>query len=99
MVHLNLTPYTPMAYGKKQKDHLCFFRIKPQVAAWSGVVFTDTNAASNNHLRGEGLQGLDHINFEIILSITRGDKDTWKRYVQAEVLVPGSIPFEYISEI
>jgi len=99
MVHLNFTPYTPMAYGKKQRGHLCFFCIHPQVASWIGVVFTDTNAASDNHLRGEGLEGLNYVNFEIISSITRGDKDTWKRYVQAEVLVPRKIPFEYVSEV
>ena len=99
MVHLNFTPYTPMVYGKKQKNHLCFFRIYPQVATWQGVVFTDTNAASNNHLRITGLQGLESIHFDIINSIARGDKETWKRYVQAEILVPGKIPFEYVSDV
>lgn len=98
-VSLNLTPYTPMAYHRKKQQHLCFLVISPKVAAWSGVVFTDTNATSNDHRRGEGVGGLDFIKFEIIRSTAHPDKHDWKRYVQAEVLVPDRIPFEYVSEI
>lgn len=98
-VCLNLTPYTPMAYHRKRDQHLCYFVIAPKVATLSGVIFTDTNAASNAHRRGEGLEGLDNINFEVIRSISRIDRETWKKYIQAEVLVPNFIPFEYISEV
>lgn len=98
-VSLNLTPYTPMAYHRKRDQHLCYFVIAPKVATLSGVIFTDTNAASNAHRRGEGLGGLDNINFEVIRSISRIDRETWKKYIQAEVLVPNFIPFEYISEV
>lgn len=98
-VSLGLTPYLPMAYYRKRERHLCYFLIRPEVAAWSGVVFTDTNATSNDHKRGEGLEGLNLINFGIIFSIARGDKEVWKRYVQAEVLVPEDVPFDYIPKI
>ncbi|HLG64072.1 MAG TPA: DUF4433 domain-containing protein [Ktedonosporobacter sp.] len=98
-VSLNLTPYTPMAYHRKRDQHLCYFVIAPKVATLSGVIFTDTNAASNAHRRGEGLEGLDNINFEVIRSISRIDRETWKKYIQAEVLVPKAVPFEYISEV
>lgn len=30
-VPLNLTPHTPMVYGKKRKEHLCFFIINYEV--------------------------------------------------------------------
>ncbi len=98
-VPLSLTPYLPMAYYRKRDQHICYFIIGPEVAGLSGVVFTDTNAASSTHNRGQGLKGLNYINFGVIFSLTRGDKDTWKRYIQAEVLVPESVPFEYITQI
>jgi hypothetical protein len=90
-----------MAYHRKRAQHLCFFLINPEVATWSRVVFTDTNAASiTNQLRGEGLAGLDNIKFDVMRSIPRpGDREGWLRPVQAEVLVPDSIPLAYVSEI
>lgn len=98
-VSLNLTPYTPMVYHKKKEQHLCFLVVSLEVAAWSGVVFTDTNATSNDHRRDDGLTGLDLINFEIIRSTAHPDKQAWKRHVQAEILVPDRIPLDYVSSI
>jgi len=98
-VSLSLTPYTPMAYRRKRGQHLCYFVITPNIATLSGVIFTDTNAASSTHKRGEGLEGLDNINFEVIRSISRIDKETWKKYIQAEVLIPSFVPFEYVAEV
>lgn len=60
-VSLNFTPYTPMAYGRKREQHLCFFLVDPDVAAWSEVIFTDSNAAKNGHRRGQGLVGLGNV--------------------------------------
>src|SRR5712691_10877424 len=98
-VSLNLTPYTPMVYHKKKEQHLCFIVISLEVAAWTGVVFTDTNATSNDHLRDEGSTGLDLIKFEIIRSTAHPDKQAWKRHVQAELLVPDRIPLDYMSRV
>ncbi|HYT43305.1 MAG TPA: DarT ssDNA thymidine ADP-ribosyltransferase family protein [Methylomirabilota bacterium] len=99
-VSLNLTSHTPMVYHRKREQHLCFFVISPEVATWSGVVFTDANAASNTHRREEGLAGLNNINFEAIRALPRpGDRDGWVRPVQAEVLVPDRIPLEHVSHI
>jgi hypothetical protein len=97
-IGLNLTPHTPMAYRKKPEGHLCFFVISPLVAGWEGAVFTDTNAASNDHQRGEGLAGLALINFEMVRSLSPGNPE-WKKLVQAEVLVPHKIPLEFISKV
>jgi hypothetical protein len=90
-----------MAYHRKRAQHLCFFLIKPEVATWSGVLFTDSNAAgTTNQLRGEGLAGLNNIKFDVIRAIPRPwDRGGWIRPVQAEALVPDSIPFTYVSEI
>lgn len=90
-----------MVYRRKREQHLCFLVIRPEIATWSGVVFTDTNAASNDHLRGEGLAGLNNINFAAIRSNPPRpwDQNGWKRPVQAEILVPDRIPLQYISHI
>jgi hypothetical protein len=100
-VSLNLTPHTPMAYWRKREQHLCFILVNPKVATWSGVVFTNSNAAgTTNQLRSEGLAGLNNIKFDVVRSIPRpGDREGWLRPVQAEVLVPDSIPFAYVSEV
>jgi hypothetical protein len=100
-VPLNLTPHTPMAYRKKGKQHFCFFVIPLEVAAWSSVVFTDSNAArTTSQLRDEGLSGLSNIKFEAIRSTPRPwERDGWHKFVQAEVLVPDNIPLKYMSKI
>jgi hypothetical protein len=99
-VSLSLTPHTPMIYHLKREQHLCFLVVDSSVATWSGVVFTDSNAASTNHRRGEGIIGLNNINFNAIRSLPRpGDREGWVIPVQAEVLVPDTIPFEFISKI
>ena len=97
-VALNLTPHTPMAYHKKNESHLCFFVIATEVAGWEKTVFTNTNAASNDHQRGEGLSGLALINFEMVRCIMPWSQD-WVKMVQAEVLIPDFIPIEFMSEV
>jgi len=101
MVSLSLTPFTPMAYRRKGKDHFCFLLVSLAVSTWAGVIFTDSNAAGTTmQRRGEGPSGLNYINFEAIRSLPRpGDREGWVRPVQAEVLVPDSIPLAYIPEI
>ena len=99
-VSLNFTPYTPLAYHRKKQYHLCFFVIKVEVAIWQGVLFTDTNAASYAHQRGNGLDGLNLVNFDAIRANPRpGDREGWHRPVQAEVLVPDKIPLEDVEKI
>ncbi len=100
-VPLSLTPHTPMAYRRKGKLHFCFFVIRIEAAIWSGVVFTDSNAAgTTDQLRDEGLSGLNNIKFDVIRSIPRPwDREGWVRPVQAEVLVPDSILFAHVSEV
>lgn len=100
-VSLSFTPFTPMAYHKKREDHLCFFTVKPEVATWLNVLFTDSNAAGTTmQRRGGGLEGMDLIKFEAIRARPRPwDREGWVRPVQAEVLVPDSIPFSHITQI
>src|SRR5579884_280584 len=95
---LSFTPYTPMAYNRKRAQHLCFFLISPEVAAWSDVVFTDSNATRNDHKRGQGLIGLNNVQFNAIHALPFSVND-WHRFVQAEILIPDSIPLAYVTEI
>jgi len=100
-VSLSLTPHTPMIFYRKQEQHLCFFVIRPEVATWLDVIFTNTNAAkTTNQLRGEGLVGLANIKFEAVRAMPRPwDREGWVLPVQAEVLVPGQIPLEYVLKV
>lgn len=98
-VSLSLTPFTPMAYRRKREDHLCFLVVRPEVATWQGVVFTDTNATKTNHRREEGPTGLAAIRFDYIHSIPIPRDPAWKHYVQAEILLPNAVPFGYIEHI
>lgn len=90
-----------MVFYRKREQHLCFFMIRPEVATWSGVVFTDSNAArTTNQVREAGLSGLNNIKFEAIRAQPRPwDRDGWVRPVQAEVLVPDQIPFDFVSKV
>jgi hypothetical protein len=97
-VALNLTSHTPMAYHKKSENHLCFFVVSVEVAGWEGTVFTNTNAAKDGHDWGEGLSGLELINFEMVRCIMPWSQD-WVRLVQAEALVPDYIPMEFVSRV
>ena len=100
-VSLSFTAFTPMAYHKKRGEHLCFFVVDPVVATWSNVIFTDSNAAATTaQRRGEGLEGINFINFEAIRSIPRPwDREGWVKPVQAEVLVPHDIPFSHLTKV
>lgn len=98
-VALNLTTHTPMAWHKKHSNHLCFFIVSNEVAGWTGTYFTNTNAASNDHERESGLPGINLINFEMIKSNIRPGNSEWKKLVQAEVLVPDQIPWDYVRSI
>jgi hypothetical protein len=99
-VSLSLTPHTPMAYRRKRETHICFFVIPIEVAARAGVIFTDSNAASRHQRRGEGLPGINLINFSAIRSLPRpGDREGWFNPVQAEVLVRTGISLPFLGDV
>lgn len=97
-IHLNFRPNTPMAYNKKREKHLVFIEIKPEVAACEDVYFTDCNATKREHKRGEGIEGLTYVNFDIIHRPYERNPD-WHKYVQAEVLVPHHVPISMFKAI
>ncbi|SHF22183.1 protein of unknown function [Thermoanaerobacter uzonensis DSM 18761] len=101
-ISLGFTPHTPIAFQKKKEiGHLVFIEVDPEVAAFEGVYFTDSNATRlrNGHTREEGVRGLTSVKFNIINSTPEPWNEEWKKYVQAEVLVPNHIPIEYFKKI
>jgi len=100
-ISLNFTPHTPMAYHKKKEKHLVFIKIDIRVAALSGVYFTDCNATRlrNGQKREKGVRGLSNVRFEYIHSKPKPNDQNWRKFVQAEVLVPHHIPIEYFKKI
>jgi len=100
MVSLSYVPNTPMAYHRKQQEDLCFVEVDPSVATWSGVLFTNTNAASLTASRLAGLRGVKEVDFDEFASVpAQPGNPTWKRAVQAEVLVPQFVPLGYVVRV
>lgn len=101
LISLNFTPHTPMAYRKKRQNHLVFIEIDVGVATNEGVCFTDCNATRtrNGQCREKGLKGLGNVKFNIINGPPKLWDQDWKKYVQAEILVPEFIPIESFKAI
>ncbi|MEM3509660.1 MAG: DarT ssDNA thymidine ADP-ribosyltransferase family protein [Nitrososphaerota archaeon] len=99
MVSLSFTPYNPMSYYKKKEHHLVFIEIDPKVATFDGVYFTDCNATCSGQKREMGIRGLNNVRFFYVKCKPRPYDYKWKRYVQAEVLVPDYIPLYYFKKI
>ncbi len=99
-VSFNLTPSTPMAYRFRQRAHACYCLVPASIAGRGGVVFTNANAAGFEQVRGEGVQGVDLVNFDMVRSNPRPwDREGWFRDVQAEILIPSRVPISEIREI
>jgi hypothetical protein len=98
---LNFTPRTPMVYHKKRSQHLVFIEIDSQAATLDGVTFTDCNAVRtrNGQNRAEGVQGLSQVRFDIIKGPIEPWSQDWKKFVQAEVLIPDCLPIQYFKSI
>ena len=100
-ISLNFTPFTPMAYHKKQQHHLVFIEVDYKICAKRGVIFTDRNATRlrNGQRRVEGLYGLRNIKWECIFSDPEPWNEDWRKYVQAEALIPDVVPLNYFRNI
>ena len=100
-ISLNFKSQTPIAYIRKRERYLIFIEIKPEIAAYKDVYFTDCNAARtrNSQKRGKGLKGLNYVNFSMISHPSEPWNQDWQKYVQAEVLVPHNIPLSMFKAI
>lgn len=98
-VHLYFTPFTPMAYHKKRSSHIVFIEIDPIVAIKDGVRFTDINSLYKECKSDKGVTGIKLVNFNIINNFQNYNFNEWKKYVQAEILVPYVIRKKYFKSI
>ena len=99
-ISLAYTHSTPMFYHCKQKQHLVYWAVDPEVASLEGVLFTNKNALKrfNGTTRFPGLKGLNEVKFNYFKPNTPLTK-AWREYVQAEILVPENIPPNYLKAL
>lgn len=99
-VRLSFCDDHPMAFRLKQSGTpLVLLKIDIEVATWKDTLFSDINAADNNHRHGGSLADLNHVNFNAVKRnyVSREDAD-FKPH-QAEVMVKTFIPAKYILNL
>jgi hypothetical protein len=105
-VHLCFFDEHPMEYTARQDGRInqsIFLRIKPIVLQWNGVIFTLAVANQNCVERLTFEQAKGKMDIEIICPSTRQDwgdpdiKERRKIVKKYEILVPNSIPVEFIT--
>jgi hypothetical protein len=92
----------PMMYCRKDEPDLVVVRVSPAVLDIPDTVVTDGNAADQDTRFYPSPEGLRNLNSERIFATWWTDPDYWtyvekKRVRNAEVLVPGLVPSEYVE--
>jgi len=98
-VNLYLNPFNPMIYSKRHEENIAIISISTLVALCQNTYLSDGNAASQKTQFFEIFNGLDQLDWSTIFSNSWHDKPDGKRIRCAEVLIPCSIPVEYIEHI
>jgi hypothetical protein len=89
-----------MAYRKHQEGHsLVLLKIKIDVAALKNTLFSNTNAAANDHYHGLGFSALKRVNIRATQQNYVGRDNPIFHEHQAECMVKTFIPKEYIINI
>ena len=99
-VRLSFCSDHPMAYRKYQEGHsLVLLKIKIDVAALKNTLFSNTNAAANDHYHGLGFSALKRVNIRATQQNYVGRDNPIFHEHQAECMVKTFIPKEYIINI
>ena len=99
-VPMFFTPRTPMLFQRRDmQDHIAILCIDSNLLLRPGVIFTDGNAASKETNFYDTLQSLDSLDWKCIRADYWTEFEHGKRKRSAEVLVPNSIPFDYVQRI
>lgn len=99
-VRLSFCRNHPMAYRKYQEGHsMVLLKIKIDVAALKDTLFSNTNAASNDHYHGLGLSALKRVNIHATKQRYVSREDPIFHEHQAECMVKTFIPKEYILNL
>lgn len=99
-VRLSFCNNHPMTYRLELDGYdLAYLRIKVDVASLESTMFSDENAASNNHHHGASFDDLKRVDIEAtrMRRVSRSDPAFHKH--QAEVMVKTFIPLEYIINL
>lgn len=99
-VRLSFCSDHPMAYRKYQEGHsLVLLKIKIDVAALKNTLFSNTNAAANDHYHDLGFSALKRVNIRATQQNYVGRDNPIFHEHQAECMVKTFIPKEYIINI
>lgn len=99
-VRLSFCSDHPMAYRKYQEGHsLVLLKIKIDVAALKNTLFSNTNAAANDHYHGLGFSALKRVNIRATQQNYVGRDNPIFHEHQAECMVKTFISKEYIINI
>ena len=98
-VHLCFTPWQPMRlrnHANNIDKQYAIFEVSTDVVAWLATEFTDRNASDGTKSRGNSLEHLNAIRFNIATADRPYGYEERKLF-QAEVMVAGMIPLQYVN--
>lgn len=102
-VRVSFTTRHPMMYVAMNEGRISnpvILQIDPEVIEAEGVLFADRNATRNGVQIGANLDDLKRIHFDTVKANKHFDVDSDEQpFYQAEVLIPGFIPLQYIRNI
>lgn len=102
-VRLSLCRDHPMKYvamNDGRIDNPVLLEIAPEVIYWSETRYADRNATKNGAQIGSDIDDFEEIHFSSVRASNQFDlPEEEKAFYQAEVLVKGFIPLEYILNI
>ena len=99
-VHLSFCDDHPMSYRLKQAgEHVVWLEISPVVILLKDTIFSDINAADNNHHQGGSISDLKRINFDATKMHYLQRNDVNFKPHQAEVMVKTFLPKKYILNL
>ena len=99
-VRTSFCPRLPKIKERQEEGaELVLLKIDPEVALFEDTLYTDVEATQSNVQYGKEIEDLKRVDIRATQNTSSrpGDKDYWQR--QAEVLVKGFIPLEYIKNI
>ena len=93
-VRLSFCENHPLIRGRKSE--LILFKIKPEIALLESTLFSDRDAALENHHHGAHLEDLAMVHFDVLAKKEISEDDPDYDFYQAEVMVKTFLPKEYI---
>lgn len=100
--NLYFTYHNPMMYRRKDEaERLCILAVKSAVLNIDGCILSDQNASRDLVKFYTPEDGLNNIKFDLVFAEFWNMGDSYEQRLRkaakcAEILVPGSIPYDYI---